>query len=228
MRKPEKIIDGVYLVGSQDLTDMRDCCVYLIDGGSELALVDTGVGLSGWSILDNIKTLGFEQDLLKYVIATHGHIDHTGGLSFFQSLGAKIVAHVLELDAISKGLPNLTAEKYYRLKYQPVEADLVLQGDRQDIQIGGLTLHCLLTPGHTPGGISPYVDLPGGRVLFGQDIHGPFNASWGSDLDKWQASMKKLIDLKADILCEGHFGVYRPAAKVRQYIEHYLEQYADG
>ena len=45
MQKPEKIVDGVYLVGGQDLTDTRDCCVY--HGGSELALVDTGVGLSG-------------------------------------------------------------------------------------------------------------------------------------------------------------------------------------
>jgi len=39
--------------------------------------------------------------------------------------------------------------------------------------------------------------------------------------------MKKLLELKADILCEGHFGVYRPAAEARKYIEHYLEQYAD-
>ncbi|KGP75605.1 hypothetical protein JT05_09330 [Desulfosporosinus sp. Tol-M] len=28
-----------------------------------------------------------------------------------------------------------------------------------DIQIGKLTRHCLHTPGHTPGGIIPYVDL---------------------------------------------------------------------
>ena len=46
------------------------------------------------------------------------------------------VAHALELDAISKGLAHLTAEQCYRLKYQPVEADLVLQGNRQEVQIG--------------------------------------------------------------------------------------------
>jgi glyoxylase-like metal-dependent hydrolase (beta-lactamase superfamily II) len=227
MQKPEKIVDGVYLIGGQNLTDGRDCCVYLIDGGSELAMIDAGVGLSGRSILDNIKKLGFEQKQLKHVIATHGHIDHSGGLSFFQSLGVKVVAHTLELDAITKGLAHLTAEQYYMLNYKPVEADLVLQGDLQDIQIGKLTLHCLHTPGHTPGGISPYVDLNHVRVLFGQDIHGPFNASWGADLDLWQASMKKLIKLNADILCEGHFGIYQPADKVLKYIEHYLDQYAD-
>jgi len=226
MKKPGKIVEGVYLVGGQGLTDMRDCCVYLVDGGTELALIDAGLGYSCGDILDNIKKLGFDTSLIKYVIATHGHIDHIGGLSYFQSLGAKVVGHALELDAISKGMAHLTAESYYGVNYQPVSVDLVLSGEMQDVAVGNLTLHCLFTPGHTPGGISPYVDLDGCRVLFGQDIHGPFNASWGSDLEKWEISMKKLIDLKADILCEGHFGIYQPAARVRQYIEHYLDQYA--
>ncbi len=38
--------------------------------------------------------------------------------------------------------------------------------------------------------------------------------------------MRKLINLNADILCEGHFGIYKPAEKVRSYIEHYLEQHS--
>lgn len=225
MRKPKKVADGVYLVGGQDLTDMRDCCVYLVDGGSELALIDAGLGYSCRAILDHIQTLGFDASLLKYVVATHGHIDHTGGLRYFQSRGAQIVGHVMELDAIAKGLPHLTAASYYGVKYQPVSVDVVLKGEKEKITVGELTLHCLFTPGHTPGGISPYVDLNGCRVLFGQDIHGPFNASWGADIKKWVASMKKLIELQADILCEGHFGVYQPATKVRRYIEHYLDQY---
>jgi len=91
--------------------------------------------------------------------------------------------------------------------------------------VGTMTLHCPLTPGHTPGGISPYLDLKGTRILFGQDIHGPFDPSWGSDMDQWRDSMKKLLALKADILCEGHFGVYQPASQVQNNIEYYLKQY---
>ncbi|MPN63429.1 hypothetical protein SDC9_211188 [bioreactor metagenome] len=37
--------------------------------------------------------------------------------------------------------------------------------------------------------------------------------------------MQKLLDLKADILCEGHFGIYQPAAAVRKYIEGYMQRY---
>ncbi|MCK4239354.1 MAG: Zn-dependent hydrolase, partial [Candidatus Lokiarchaeota archaeon] len=79
------------------------------------------------------------------------------------------------------------------------------------------------TPGHTPGSISIYVKLRDKGVLFGQDIHGPFMESFGSNLEDYQKSMQKLLDLNADILCEGHFGVFKPAEKVRKYIKGYME-----
>jgi hypothetical protein len=37
--------------------------------------------------------------------------------------------------------------------------------------------------------------------------------------------MNKLLALQADILCEGHFGIFRPREKVEQYIQGYLRQY---
>ncbi len=225
MQKPQKIFERVFLVGGPEITDGRDCCVYLVDGGNELALVDAGLGLSCRKIMENIRTLGMEPSLLKYVVATHGHIDHIGGLSYFQSKGVKIVSHELENRAVSEGRPELTAEWYYGIKYQPVSVDITLSGEMPNLSVGDVTLSCPLTPGHTPGGISPYLDIEGTRVLFGQDIHGPFNPSWGSDIGQWKISMKKLLDLKADILCEGHFGIYRPASQVQSYIEAYLSQY---
>ena len=76
---------------------------------------------------------------------------------------------------------------------------------------------------HTPGSIAAYVDIDGKRVLFGQDIHGPYIPEWGADRELAAASLQKLIDLKADVLCEGHFGVYQPAEEVRRYIEYYLD-----
>ena len=225
MQKQQKIFERVFLVGGPEITDGRDCCVYLVDGGNELALVDTGLGFSCREIMENIQSLGIDTSLLKYAVATHGHIDHIGGLHYFQSRGLKVVSHELESGAVSEGRPELTAAGYYQVKYQPISVDITLRGEMTDLPVGDLTLHCPLTPGHTPGGISPYLDIEGTRILFGQDIHGPFNPSWGSNIDEWKTSMKKLLDLKADILCEGHFGIYRPASRVRGYIEAYLSQY---
>jgi glyoxylase-like metal-dependent hydrolase (beta-lactamase superfamily II) len=86
---------------------------------------------------------------------------------------------------------------------------------------------CLHTPGHTPVSISLYLDKEGKRVLFGQDIHGPFLAEFGANMSHWQKSMETLLTLNADTLCEGHFGVYKPGHVVRQYIERYFDGYGD-
>ena len=56
-------------------------------------------------------------------------------------------------------------------------------------------------PGHTPGSIAAYLDIDGQRVLFGQDIHGPYLPQWGADREQARASLLKLIGVKADVLC---------------------------
>lgn len=216
----------VYQVGGGRLSDADDCCVFLVDGGPEAALIDAGAGRSTARIMDNIGRSGVDPQSIRYIIATHGHIDHVGGLKELQQrLRAEVIAHRLELPAIQEGQPQLTAASWYRINYSKTVVDRVLSKSRESIPLGDLELVCLHTPGHTPGGISVYADIEGQRVLFGQDIHGPFNREWGSDMQQWRKSMQLLLDLEADILCEGHFGIYQPARAVRQYIEGYLRHY---
>ena len=226
MKRKAEICPGVYQVGGGRWSDPDDCCVYLVDGGQEAALIDAGAGRSTARIIDNISQVGVNPQSIKYIIATHGHIDHIGGLKELQDrLQAQVVAHQLELPAIQEGLPHLTAASWYRIQYQKVKVDRILTGTREKVMLGDLELTCLHTPGHTVGGISVYTDIAGQRVLFGQDIHGPFNKEWGADMQQWRKSMQLLLDLKADILCEGHFGIYQPAGSVQKYIEGYLQRF---
>ncbi len=226
MKKIPKICEGVYQIGGGRLSHPDDCCVYLVDGGNESVLIDVGAGKSSSQLIDNMLQNGIDAGAIKYIIATHGHIDHIGGLRDLQErLQAQVVAHQLELPAIQEGLPHLTAASWYRVDYKKVAVDKVLHDKLEKVRVGDLDLYCLFTPGHTPGGISVYVDIDGQRVLFGQDIHGPFNKEWGSDIKQWRQSMRELLDLQADILCEGHFGIYQPAREVRRYIEGYLDRY---
>ena len=59
-----KIADRIHLVGSGimgfDLTDAYDCHVFLIDGGDELAIIDTGAGMGAERILANVQADGFD------------------------------------------------------------------------------------------------------------------------------------------------------------------------
>lgn len=225
MSKALEICDRVYAVGGSSLSGPEDCCVYMVDAGSELVLVDSGAGLSLDRIEKNIRSAGFEPASVWHIIATHCHIDHIGGLSqLVQRYASLVIAHELDRAGIEGENNDLTAASMYGIDYQPVKVDTLIKGDDASLRLGDVEFTFVHTPGHTPGSISPYIDTKDGRVLFGQDIHGPFSPKWGSDLAQWRKSMEKLLALKADVLCEGHAGVYR-GDKVRKYIEGYLKRY---
>jgi glyoxylase-like metal-dependent hydrolase (beta-lactamase superfamily II) len=72
------------------------------------------------------------------------------------------------------------------------------------------------------------LDKDGKRILFGQDLHGPLLSEFGSNLEDYGRSTKKLLDLDADILCEGHLGIYTTKKDVKNYILSYRHQYGVG
>ena len=225
-RGSEEIIPGVYLIGGPNVTGADDAAVYLIDFGSDLVLIDAGAGGSSSQLVRNIEMLGLNPALVFHVILTHCHIDHIGSAPYFrQHFGSNIIIHEKDARALETGDSIKTAANWYGSTFPPTKVDQKLKGAHEILKFGDEELHCLHTPGHTPGSISIYLDRAGKRVLFGQDIHGPFNQAFGSDIEAWKKSMQMLLSLDADILCEGHFGIYQPKNKVRDYIERYLEEY---
>jgi glyoxylase-like metal-dependent hydrolase (beta-lactamase superfamily II) len=225
--KAKEVTEGIYLVGGADITDPRDCAVYLLDLG-ELVLIDAGAGPSYAEIVRNIEKLGLDPTKLKSLILTHCHIDHIGGAPRFRdAFGAQIIMHHLDAAAVEQGDDGMTAASWYNLSFPPMPVDVKLEKEEEHLRFGDQEVVCLHTPGHTPGSLSVYLDRGGTRVLFGQDIHGPFSEEFGSDLAAWRSSMERLLALEADTLCEGHFGIYQPKENVRKYIRHYLEQYRE-
>jgi glyoxylase-like metal-dependent hydrolase (beta-lactamase superfamily II) len=226
LNKGKAICDKVYAVGGPSLSAPEDCCVYLVDAGTELVLIDSGLGYGLPRIENNIKFFGFEPAKIGYVVATHCHIDHIGGIPILKNnYGTKIIAHELDRAGIEGENDELTAASIYGEILKHVKVDLLLKGEMNEFNIGDVKFHFVHTPGHTPGSISIFIDTIDGRVLFGQDIHGPFSELWGSDLSKWKLSMERLLNLEANILCEGHAGVIR-GERVRGYIESYLKRYS--
>ena len=221
MQQPFRVWKDIYIIGNAEISHPYDCCIYLLNLGN-LVIIDSGAGLSFEKIVSNIERLGFDPKKLKTVLATHAHIDHIGSLRRFQEkYRSQIIAHELDADAIESGI-GIAAEAY-GVDYLPCTVDTRISGDEQTFKFRDHKLNIVHIPGHTPGSVAAYIDIDGKRVLFGQDIHGPYLPEWGADRELAVASLQKLIDLKADILCEGHFGVYQPAEEVRRYIEYYMD-----
>ncbi len=221
-----RITDGVYQVAGGDITDGADAAAFLLTL-AEPVLIDTGAGRSIDKLIANIRTVGVDPAAVSTVILTHNHIDHVGGAPYLRErYGARLIMHELDAPAIQSGDNRATAAEMYGVSFPPTPVDVTVTGDEYRLTVGGDTIVLIHTPGHTPGSLSPYIDLGGRRILFAQDVHGPFMAAFGSDIGQWRESMERLITLAPDILCEGHFGIYEPKDRAAAYIQGYLDRYA--
>ncbi len=221
MGKPFKVWKDVYMIGGAELSHPYDCSVYLLDAGG-LVLIDAGAGKSFDKLVANIRSLGFDPKKLKAILLTHAHIYHIGSLhQFKESFGVQVIAHAVDARAIEQGTGG--GAEVYGVDYLPCHVDIKIQTPQASFQFGGHELNTVHIPGHTPGSIAAYVDMDRKRILFGQDIHGPYYREWGADPAQAKLSLQKLVDLRADILCEGHFGIYEPADVVEGYIRGYLD-----
>lgn len=219
-----KVCASVHLVGGSDLSGPSDCLVYAVDLG-DLVLIDCGTGPGYPRIRDNIRDSGLDPFHIHTLLLTHCHVDHIGAVSQVVAdvPDVRVLAHALDCEAIESGDPVRTASSWYGTDLPAVRVTRRIEGSEETLSFSGGELQLLHTPGHTPGSIVAVLRVEGQTVLFGQDIHGPFYDEFGSDIAAWRRSMEQLLALQADILCEGHFGVYRGKDRVREFIEGHLE-----
>ena len=77
-------------------------------------------------------------------------------------------------------------------------------------------------PGHSPGSMVYLVESEAKKILFGQDVHGPLDPLIKSDKAAYKNSLRRLLTLEADILCEGHYGIIEGRQEVSDFISSFL------
>ena len=218
-----KITDEIFQVGGGDFTSYEDAAIYLVNFDGHAALVDAGCGRGGEKLFSNIRSCGVPLEDVEYLLITHCHYDHTGGAKAVkEKTGCQLVAHELDARYIEAGDDHVTAATWYGAKCDPLSIDKKLSLPREQIQLGERRIEAIHTPGHSPGSVVYVAESKGLKVLFGQDVHGPLDTSLLSDRKDYLNSLHLLLSLEADILCEGHFGVYHGKEDVRKFIRSFL------
>jgi glyoxylase-like metal-dependent hydrolase (beta-lactamase superfamily II) len=152
---------------------------------------------------------------IKYIVNTHGHIDHTmGNREMARRTGAKIVIHEADAAGLVETPPDIL--EMFGAEEPPPADIFVSDGDL--IRVGNVALKVIHTPGHTPGGMCLYIE---GMVFTGDtlfvDSVGRTDFPGGSYTELENSIRTKLYTLPGDtIVLPGHNYGMRPASTIQQ------------
>lgn len=142
---------------------MTNC--YLVWSGKDAGVIDPGGPVA--NVMDFLKQNKFN---LKWIVNTHGHLDHIAGNSALKNeFGAPVLIH--ERDRKMLLSPTFNLSVFMGASITSPDADRLLK-DGDILELNDEELRVIETPGHTPGGISLYTPglLFSGDALFLEDI----------------------------------------------------------
>jgi metallo-beta-lactamase class B len=146
---PAHVFGNVYMVGTCGITAL------LIATPNGHFLIDGATDEAAEGIAENIRKLGFDPKDVRYILATHEHLDHAGGLAKLKAIsGAKFAVREAARLGMETGLPLADDPQHgIHPAFPGIKADLIVK-DGQTLRIGKQMLTIIATPGHTPGGTS--------------------------------------------------------------------------
>lgn len=149
---PFRIYGNTWYVGTTGLSSI------LIETDDGLVLIDGGLAQSAAIIESNIRALGFDPLSIKKILLSHAHYDHAGGIAALQRYtGAAVYsspegATVLRSGEVQENDPQfLMGPEHNNF---PAVKNVIDVADTEVLQLGGVDITALYTPGHTPGGVS--------------------------------------------------------------------------
>jgi glyoxylase-like metal-dependent hydrolase (beta-lactamase superfamily II) len=219
-----EIVQNLWQVGGATHTAPEDAAIYLIRLGRQAALIDAGCGHAHKQLVANISNVLPSEVQIPYLFLTHCHYDHVGGAAALRNhYACKIVAHRLDAAYLEAGDSAVTAASWYGARMIPLPVDYKIKGAEERFEIGDGSITAYHCPGHSPGSLVYMAKISDQKVLFGQDVHGPLDASLLSNRQDYINSLKFILSLEGDILCEGHFGIYRGRDDITRFIRSYLK-----
>jgi metallo-beta-lactamase class B len=192
---PVKVFDNLYYLG------MTEYSVWAITTSEGIILLDA---IYDYSIEDEVtggmKKLGLDPKTIKYVIVSHGHLDHAGGAKYLQdTYGAKLIMSAADYDLLDQSNPSWKPKRE------------MVASDGMKLTLGDTTLTLYLTPGHTLGTISTIIPLRDGTGKHTAAAWGGTRFNFGRNSDQLAMYAKSAERFRgvataagADVLLSNH------------------------
>ena len=205
---PVRIHANTYLVGSCGISSI------LIVGDQGDILIDGGTEEDADLIADNIRALGYRPEDIRFILTSHEHYDHVGGIAKLQRLsGATVVTSAAATKVISSGSPAADDPQFGTLKtFPPAQPGRIVR-DGDEVRLGNLMVTAIATPGHTAGAMSwRWISCDGGvcRTIVYADSLTPVSAANYRFSDHpavvaaFRASLAKIAASPCEILLTPH------------------------
>ena len=170
---------------------------YLALNGERAFVVDPGADAD--KILAAAEAEGAK---IEWVLLTHAHFDHIGGVAELQRAGAQVVLHRDDLGIVSS-FKHLAF--YAGVKVEKFLPDVTVSGG-ETLDVAGVKVMVIHTPGHTAGGVCYVADdiIFTGDTLF-ELSYGRTDFPTGSFKELKNSVLNKLFVLPGDYrLLPGH------------------------
>jgi metallo-beta-lactamase class B len=193
--EPAKVFDNLYFVG---MTEFSSWAIPTSDG---IIVIDPVFDYSVEDeVVEGLRKLGHDPADIKYVLISHGHLDHAGGAKLLQErFGARLLMTAADWDMVERDNP----------RWKP-RRDLEIT-DGQKLTLGDTTLTLYITPGHTNGTVSTLIPLRDGDARHLGALWGGTLFNFGPDparFEAYAASAARMRDLVtvagADVLLSNH------------------------
>lgn len=203
---PFRIAGNVYYVGAKEVTS------YLLTTSAGHVVIDSGFAETAPQVLANIRTLGFDPRDVRYLLISHPHYDHVGGIADLRdATGAKIVVSAPDAEQVRNGGKGDFAWGD-RFTYRPFTADRVVH-DGDTVALGASVLTANVTPGHTRGCTTWTTDVSEEgkklHVLFLCSVTAPGyrlvdNGAYPGILDDYRETFRRLAAMPVDVFLGAH------------------------
>jgi len=156
--EPFQIYGNLYYVGDTWV------CAHIIDTGEGLLLIDSG-NCSGGAVATLIYTIwkaGFDPADVRWLVISHGHVDHIGGANFFKRMfGTKIYLGAPDAEMFRTRPEYSLIQESTDYMDQLFEPDMEIH-DGDKITFGNTEIQFYISPGHTEGVLSFFFDVTDG------------------------------------------------------------------